>query len=64
MQLTPDEQHLFEQLGRNPVFMQWLDKMEAPQLKVLKVNTKLEQLCQAQGQMAVLDEIRANCQRR
>jgi hypothetical protein len=62
--ITPEEQALFEQLGRNPVFRAWLQKESDTRIKVLKVNTKLEQLCQAQGAMQVLDAIQALTDRR
>lgn len=59
MATTPEEQALFEQLGRNPVFRGWLRKESDPRIKVLKANTKLESICQAQGAMQVLDSIEA-----
>jgi hypothetical protein len=62
--VTPDEQALFEQLGRNQVFRAWLQKESDTRIKVLKVNTRLEQLCQAQGAMQVLDAIQALTERR
>lgn len=58
MQLTPQEQQLFEQLGHSPVFREWLKKREAERLLVLKRNTVVEQLCQAQGAMALVDDMK------
>lgn len=58
MQLTPDQQALFDQLGRSPVFMEWLAGEEARQVTVLKVNPNLVQLAQAQGAVQLIDRLR------
>lgn len=61
MQLTPDQKQLFEQLARRPEFIEWLTQEEAKRIQVLKVNTSIEQLCQAQGAVHLLDSIKAHC---
>lgn len=58
--MTPEQkQQLFEQLGRHPVFQQWLAAQEAKWIGVLKANTCIEQLCKAQGAIALVDEMKA-----
>lgn len=57
--MTPEQKQLFEQLGRNPAFRQWLGEKESQRISVLKRNTNIEQLCQAQGGLMLVDEMRA-----
>ena len=57
--LNPNEQQLFEQLGRNPVFREWLVKAQQAELKVLKNNVSIEQVLRAQGATRILDSIEA-----
>jgi hypothetical protein len=56
--MNPEQRQLFEQLGRRPEFQQWLAAQEARWIGVLKQNTNIEQLCKAQGAIALVDEMR------
>lgn len=58
MQLTAQEQELMTALGRNQAWSGLIQKLEAEQIKVLKVNGSLEQLCRAQGAVQLLDSLR------
>lgn len=58
MQLTPYERQLLDQLGGSQVWRGLLDKLAAPREQVLRKNTVIEQLCQAQGYLAAIDELR------
>lgn len=55
MTLTPDEQQLLDQVGRNPVFQNLVLKALSEEFKVLKVNTRMEQVCNAQGAVRILE---------
>lgn len=59
MQLTPQEQQLFEQLGHSAAFISWLTKAEAAEIQVLKKNAVSEQIYRAQGALGLIDKLRA-----
>lgn len=61
MQLTPEQKHIFEQLGRNPDFRVWLAGEEAQANKVLKANQNAWQLAQAQGAVQLIERIQVHC---
>lgn len=60
VQLSDDERHLFEQLGRNPVFQKWIERELEAEMKTLKANTKLEFLYNAQGAVRVLETLQGH----
>lgn len=62
--VTAEQQQVFRQLGMNPDFLKWLADEIAAQDKVLRKNPDLHQLHRAQGAVAVLDEIKALCERK
>lgn len=64
MQLTPQQKQLFEQLGTNRPFLEWLAGEEADQIKVLKANHSPVTLAQAQGAAQLIDRIRLHCQQK
>jgi hypothetical protein len=64
MQLSADEQHVFEQLGMNPAFLGWLKRQQDNEIKVLKGNPAAEALYRAQGATRVLDAIEGACKRK
>lgn len=56
--MTPEQKSLFEQLGRNPAFKQWLQAQDAKLIEVLKKNANVEQLHKAQGAIALVDDMK------
>lgn len=62
--LTPDQQHVFEQLGMHPAFRAWVDSQLDAEFKVLKANPVMEQIFRAQGAVRILETIKAACERK